>query len=904
MRKLATALILASALVAALVPGYAMAAQGEILSYSSTSSSPQAGGHPDVNLELEFPERPFLEGIHDPRSIATHLPAGFIGNPHAIPTCSLLLFNQGECPPASQVGIATISAFILNHTVAPIYNMEPKPGQAGLLAFFVQGSGTQQYIEISPRTNSDYGLDTISSTIYHLFSLQFLGIELWGVPAEPEHDGFRFKTPVVEDCSPGGCASSIVGASAGVAPEPFLSNPTTCGVGPLETSVDVEFYDRSTASASTELPATTGCAQLAFNPSLTVKPTTSEADSASGLDVDLQVPQISNPTTPSPSEIRGATVTLPPGVSINPNAADGKTACADSETGIGTLGPATCPEFSKVGTVSINSSALPGPVPGAIYLGEPKPGDPYRLILAADGFGTHIKLAGSAKADPATGQIVVAFQNLPQSPLTDFNMHFFGSERGLLATPTECGTYPVQSEFEPWDNALTNQSSTSFFNISSGPGGSACPNGARPLSPSFTAGSANPTAGRHAPFELELSRADGQQNLAGFSVSTPPGFSGTLKGIPYCSDATLANLGSGAVSGLAELARPSCPAASQVGTAVVGAGAGNHPLYTPGRVYLAGPYKGAPLSLATVVPAVSGPYDLGNVVVRATLNVNPATAQVSAATDPLPQILGGIPLRIRSIRIELNRPEFALNPTNCEPFATTATVAGTEGATATVPSHFQVGNCSDLPFGPKLSLRLTGGVNRRGHPAIHATLTAKPGESNIKRVSVALPKGELLDNAHIGNPCTRVQFAADACPASSLLGRAEAVTPLLDQPLKGNVYLRSNPAHKLPDIVADLRGQFRIELAGKIDTVNKGALRTTFEGVPDAPVTKFTLDLAGGKKGLLQNERGLCGAGKRAAVKMVGQNGAKLNLPTKLQVACGSKKGSKRAQHHTRKAVH
>lgn len=902
--------LLLSSVLLALAPGAAVAAEGEepvpgeIEAYTATSSTTQAGGHPDVSLELQFPEGKFLEGIHDPRMIATHLPAGLIGNPHAIPTCSMLAFNQGECPPGSQVGIAVVTAFIFNQSYAPIYNMEPKPGQAGLLAFFLNDSGTQQYVEISARTDGDYGLDTISNTIYHLFPVRQLKVELWGVPADPVHDGFRFKPPVNKDCSLlRACSTEVVGIGAGVAPEPFLSNPTTCGDEDLEASVDVEFYDRTTDHASSPWPATTGCAQLAFNPSLTVKPTTGEADSASGLDADLKVPQFSSPTTPSPSEIHGARVTLPPGVSINPNAADGKTVCPDDQTGIGTRGPSTCPEFSKVGIVSIDSSALPGPIPGSIYLGEPKPGDPYRLILAADGFGTHVKLAGSAKTDPSTGQIVVAFENLPQSPLTDFNMHFFGSERGLLATPTHCGTYPVVSEFEPWDNVLANQSSTSFFSISTGPGGAPCPAGPRPFSPRFVAGNANPTAGRHTPFRLELARNDGEQNLSAFAVSTPPGFSATLKGIPYCPESTLATLAAGGVSGLAELAQPSCPAASQVGTAMVGSGAGNHPLYTPGRVFLAGPYRGAPLSLVTVVPAVSGPYDLGNVAVRAAVHVNPSDARVTAVTDPLPQILGGIPLRVRSIRIELDRPNFSLNPTNCEQLATDATVGGTEGASVPTASPFQAGNCAILPFRPNLRISLSGGVNRRGHPALEATLWAKPGEANTKRVSVALPKGELLDNAHIKTPCTRVQFAAEACPPGSVLGSAEAVTPLLDQPLAGNVYLRTNPAHKLPDIVADLRGQIDIELVGKIDTVHGGSLRTTFEGVPDAPVTRFTMKLAGGKRGLLQNETGLCGKRKPATVRMTGQNGAQVSLRKKLRVACHSKQRAKRARAHHGRAV-
>jgi hypothetical protein len=898
MRRLGLLVLIVAALIAAAIPATAWAG-GEILLYKTGTSSTQAGGHPNVTLEVEFSEGAFLEGVNDPRRIATHLPTGLIGNPHAIPTCTLVAFSQGECPPSSQVGIAAVFAF-LGKSYAPIYNLEPKPDQAGLLAFYVQESGTQQYIELSARTDGDYGLDTDSSTIFHLFALHELFIELWGVPASPVHDEYRFKPPVVQDCSENSCAYG--GAEAGVSPQPFISNPTTCGEA-LETSMDVEFYDQTVGHAAGIWPATTGCSQLAFNPSLTVKPTTTAADSAAGLDVDLQVPQISNPFTPSPSEIRGVTVKLPEGVSINPNAADGKTDCKDPETGIGiTRGPATCPEFSKVGTVSIDSSALPGPIPGAIYLGEPKPGDPYRLILTGDGYGTHIKLAGSARADSQTGQIVVAFENLPQSPLTDFNMHFFGSERGLLATPTRCGTYPVVSEFQPWDAALANQSSTSFFEINAGPGGSPCPGSARSLAPRFDAGSANPTAGRHSTFRLEVSRGDGEQNLSGLTVSTPPGFSGTLKGIPYCPDAAVA--AAAGKLGVAEQSQPSCPAASQIGTATVGAGAGDHPLYVPGKIYLAGPYKGAPLSLVTVVPAVSGPYDLGTVAVRAALQVNPATARVTAVSDPLPQILGGIPLRLRSIRIELDRPEFALNPTNCESLATEGTIAGTEGAASPVSSHFQVGNCALLPFGPKLSLRLGGGVNRRGHPSIKATLTAQPGEANISQAAVTMPKGELLDQAHIGNPCTRVQFAAGNCPASSLLGTAEAVTPLLDNPLKGNVYLRSNPAHKLPDIVADLHGQINIELAGKIDSVHKGALRTTFEGVPDAPVTKFTLNLAGGKKGLLQNETSLCKAPKAATVKMIGQNAAVVSSQVKLQAACGKKKAAKRHARRGRKAVH
>jgi hypothetical protein len=295
-----------------------------------------------------------------------------------------------------------------------------------------------------------------------------------------------------------------------------------------------------------------------------------------------------------------------------------------------------------------------------------------------------------------------------------------------------------------------------------------------------------------------------------------------------------------------------------------------------------------------VIPAVSGPYDLGNVAVRATISVDPVTAQVTTVSDPLPQILEGIPLRTRAIQINLDRPGFALNPTNCTGNDVATSLSGSEGASVQGTSHFQVANCSDLPYGPRLSLKLSGGVKRRGHPAIKATFTAQPGEANTRRVQVALPKGELLDNAHISSICTRPDFARDACPAGSKLGTAEASTPLLDTPLRGGVYLRTNPNRELPDMVLDLEGQFDIELAGKIDTVKGGALRTTFDGVPDAPVSSFVLNLAGGSKGLLQNSKSLCGKPKKATTKMTGQNGAVVKSKTKLQVACGGKARHKR----------
>jgi hypothetical protein len=928
-RSLRLAGLLTAALALMMLGAGVAQANSPIAAFSTTASTSQAGGHPNITISYKTGTRG-SQGYanpcfcNDPKTITRNLPAGVIGNPHVTPQCETVDFGGYQCPVDSQIGV--VALLLLNelgtpeatqYYVMPLFNLVPHPGEAGLIGFFTP-IGTPIFTELSARTGSDYGLIATTTDIEHIFPPYGVSEYLWGVPADSSHDVLRF--PAGEGVSANlqfGCGISTdprqaleelkfpQGCLAGVEfdpnpsstpPAPFLSNPTLCS-GVLTSTLDSLSYDLGTDHAETTYPAITGCQQLSFNPSLSAKPTTTEADSASGLDVDLSVPQLESPDTPSPSEIKATTVTLPKGFSINPNAADGKTSCSDLEGSFGTENAANCPEFAKVGTLSLESSALPGPIPGAIYLGDPKPGDRYRIILAADGFATHVKLAGSVIPDPQTGQLVTSFQNLPQSPLTEFKLHFFGSERGLLATPNHCGTYAVHSTFTPWDEALPAQSATQFFTLDSGPGGSPCPGSSRPFDPSFEAASAGNTAGAHSPFSINLSRGDGEQNLTGLDITTPPGFAATLKGIPYCPEAALGKLSALGYTGLSEQAAPSCPAASQVGSASAGAGAGTHPLYTPGKVYLAGPYKGAPLSLEVVIPAVSGPYDLGTVAVRAAIKVDPASAQVSAASDPLPQILDGIPLRIRSIQVNLDRKDFALNPTNCDPLSVNTEISGEEGAKASPSAHFQVANCANLPFGPKLSLKLGGSIKRRGHPTVRAVVQANPGEANIASTVVAMPEAEQLDNAHIGTVCTRVQFAANTCPDGSLIGEAEAITPLLDQPLKGSVYLRAG-GHKLPDLVMALKGQFDIELVGRIDSAN-GGLRTSFETVPDAPVSSFVLNLKGGSKGLLINSENLCKSPQKAAVKIGGQNGALLNRKTKLQTSCGSS-ASRHKRHQKR----
>jgi hypothetical protein len=913
----------------------ASADDSDVYFFSSRPGSTEAGGHPDVITEMELANKRSPNSLptpcecHDPKDIEIHTPAGVIANPHVVSVCSAEDLLGFECSADSQVGLSIIHIVFPNNLwiVLPMYRTVPQTGQAALFAFSIPALvPIPQYISVNARTGGDFGLDFRLLGIKHAAPPAYTATIFWGVPGAEKNDRLRFgpretslicvtkptaeilagKAPpncIFEAAADNGEAKLIdkqpIPSSLPVAP--FTQNPTAC-LGPLGSSLDVRYYDHAIAHATDAWPATTGCDKLSFAPSLAAAPTTEEGDAPSGLAVDLKVPQFQDPGTPSPSELKATTVQLPAGFSINPGAADGKTTCSDAQANFGNEEAAQCPEYSKIGTAELASSALPGPIFGYIYLGTPLPGNRWRIIVTASGFGTNIKLAGSATLDPQGGQVVTKFMDLPQSPLQEFNLHFFGSERGLFATPTQCGTYAVKSTFTPWAAEISDQTSTQFFSVNSGPEGSPCPNGPRPFSPSIGAGVEDNTAGAHSPFSLEVRRVDGDQYLNRLDVTAPPGFLATLRGVSLCPEAAIAQMQTAGYTGQAEQESPPCPANSQVGSVIAGAGAGTHPVYVPGHVYLAGPYKGAPLSLIISIPALSGPYDLGVVAVRAALDVDRETAQVRALSDPIPLIQEGVPLRTRFIRINLDRPGFAVNPTNCDPFSVQTSLFGDEGAVASPSSHFQIANCGDLAFSPKVALKVTRS-KRRAHPALRAVVTSEPGDANIAKTVVALPDSLILDNGHIGTPCTRTGFAAEQCPASSRIGYARASTPLLDQPLEGPVYLRTNPSRGLPDLAVSLRGTVDIDLVGRIDSPRGSGLRTTFSSVPDAPITKFSLWLKGGKKGLLQNTDNLCAAPQEAKVRMDGQNGLSDRLRVGIGRACGKGRLRERRRHgHIRTA--
>jgi hypothetical protein len=899
-------------------------AKSPILFFESSASTSHAGAHGDAGIYLKvgtrYTEPPKLPCFcNTVRDITVNTPAGLIAAPQNIPQCTSVELARKQCPVDSQVGLLVVPLF--GYEILPLYNMQAPVGKLAQLAALQPLVAKPISIGIADRTESDYGLEFKTIGISNLIPPEYVVQQNWGVPADPVHDSLRFpygetqlscdKNPIAEvfanEFPIGKCSESfgtfeggkVKGTPANSPATPFVQNPTAC-TGPLEMTAETLAYDLETDRVSTTYPAMTACDQLTFNPSLSAKPTTEDADSPTGLDVNLTVPQTISPDSPVPSAIRDVYLELPEGLTVNPNAADGKFSCTAGQAKIGTRLQAECPDFSKVGSLGVKSSSFPEVLPGSVYLGEPLPGDRYRLFLVADGFSLHVKLPGTAIIDRATGQITVSFKDLPQFNFEEFDVHVFGAERGLLATPERCGTYAVKTTFVPWATpGVPEQTSTQFFDINSGPNGTPCPPSARPFSPQLEAGVTDNTGGSHTNFVFDVKRQDGEQNLDKVTVSTPPGFSAVLAGIPYCPDATLAELMQSSYLGMTELGSARC-VASQIGTSLASAGTGSKPFSLPGRVYLAGPYNGAPLSLAVVTPAVSGPYDLGNVVVRVAVRVNPTTAQVTAVADPLPQIIEGIPLRLRRVLVMLDKPGFAVNPTNCDPFSVATEITGDEGAVSHLSQHFQVANCSGLKYSPKVEITLRGGLNRLGHPAINAVFSQVFGEANSSSVSVTLPKGELLDNSHIGTVCTRPAFASDSCPPGSLIGTATASSPLLDQPLEGPIYLRSS-SNELPDMVFDLEGQIDVEASARIDSV-KSRLRASFENIPDVPLGRVTVSLMGGSRGLLQNSSSLCGTKKRAVVRVAGQNGANLSLRPTLIARCTKAQRVRRHNHSTRKA--
>jgi hypothetical protein len=918
----------------------------------------RAGGHPyDFTTSVDFnthtdpdPYYGDVTPVEPTRDAYLDLPPGLIGNPTAVGECTLSQLTGDEnnplCPASSQVGVNTVrfnygTSFAKAETY-PLFNMVPPPGSPARFGF--NAFGTMIVFDPKLRSDGDYGLTATFTKIPEGLVIIGSSVDLWGVPGDSAHDSER--------ACPGNLSPALGGPTcpSGASPAPFLRMPTSCNEGRALTfpfQIDSWFNPGALGSNGLPLPGDPnwksasvatheapgypfspadpstpwgpeqgleGCSQVPVKGRLAAQPTSLDTETSSGLEVEVEVPNpgMENPTGIASSDIEGVKLTLPQGMTINPSQAEGLGVCAAAQYASTELsfhpdGQHGCPSDSKIGTVSVKTPLLNEPLPGDVYVAKPYD-NPFNSLLALyivieePQRGILVKLPGEIRLNEETGRIEAEFNDIPQVPFTTFSFHFREGARAPLATPPTCGTYESEAIFTPRSDPGKKLVSTSNFQIVHGIGGGPCPPGGTPaFKPLFSAGAINNNAASYSPFDMRIQRNDGEQDMTRFSAVLPPGVLGKLAGVAKCPIAAIAV--AKAKSGNEEIANPSCPAGSQIGRSLVGAGVGSVLTYVPGKVYLGGPFHGDPLSVIAITPVVAGPFDVGTVAVHEALTLNPKTAEVEvdgSASDPIPHILKGIPAKLRDLRVYVDRQDFTLNPTSCDPSATNATLFGGGGNAFTslddVPvslsDRFQAAGCGSLGFKPNLALHLKGGTKRGGHPALQATYKPRSGDANVKGLVVRLPRSAFLDQAHIRTICTRVQFAAKQCPPKAQYGYIKAWTPLLEEPLEGPVWLRSSD-HKLPDLVFDLHGLVDIEVATRIDSIH-GGVRASVGDIPDAPLSKVVLKMQGAKKGLIVNSRDLCGSTNKANAQFEGQNGKEASLDPVMRADCGGKRKHKR----------
>ncbi len=899
----------------------------------------QAGSHPyqlttRINFNLAAgphgePEVPFSDG--DVRDLQLDLPPGLIENPAAVAQCSQAQFHtlrtspyekpslSGEsCPDKAQIGVAAVSSSYGGGTTRSfgIFNLEPPPGAPSEIGFSPFGSPIVFVPQIL-QARGEYKLRLRAQNLPQQVSLNGLTMTLWGAPWRASHD-FQRGDCLNEAEPDAGWSSCSVGSPLENPAEAYLTLPSSCAAPPAYAVTASSWQQPAVVSRRLfshfddgERTTLEGCGAVAFRPTPRALVANPRASSPSGFDFNLDVGSegLLLPKRLNPAAVKRVVVALPEGMTINPSVGSGLLGCSSAQYGAETVSSppgAGCPNGSKIGDFTVQSPLFGETVEGSLFLASPFD-NPFGtliglyLVAKAPQRGVLVKVAGKLDADPASGSLLATFDGLPQLPYTDLRVHFREGQRSPLTTPAVCGGFSTGIDLTPWNGAGAAIHVASPTVIASGVEGTDCPHGTPAFHPGAQAGSLNSHAGSYSPFYLHLTRSDTEQEITSYSAAFPPGLTGKLAGIPYCPNSAIE--AARRRGGFEEADHPSCPAASEIGHTVAGYGVGPALTFAPGGLFLAGPFHGSTFSIVAIDSATVGPFDLGTVVIRSAIVVDPQTARVSidsAGSDPIPHIIDGIPLHLRDIRVYISRPRTTLNPTSCRPFSVSSTLTASgarfsdpsDDTTATATAPYQAFDCGSLGFAPPLSLRLRGGTERGDFPALRTEVRPRPGDANIAGATVALPPSEFLEQGHIGTICTSSQFSREACPAESAYGSARAFSPLLGQPLEGKVYLRSS-SHSLPDLVADLQGGglgLRIEVAGRIDSIH-GGLRGTFETLPDAPVSKFVLTLNGGKHGLLVNSEDLCAAPQFASARFIGQNSIGRQWRPRLQVNCHASHG-------------
>jgi hypothetical protein len=936
MRRLACTLA-AACLLALTLAGPAQAAFGINnfkLAFTEADGSPApAGSHPfafttslgtDFNNETLIPEG-WLKDIFV--KAVPGLAADFTAYPRCT-TAEFLARNPeggGEplCSLTTQVGIVAVAADAAGSwETHPIYNLSPPPGVLLRLGFRIATESI--FIDASLSQSPPYVPLAASRNTPQLKNVFGSKIQLWGNPSDPRHDELRGECGSQgETLEPGdieGFEFQPTGKSCPVVPrpKPFLTMPTDCS-GPLFSSFEAVSWEGEVDSGSYLFPALAGCGTLRafFHPQISARPTSRAAHSPTGLDfsIDVEDEGLTSVGGLAQPDIKKMVTTLPEGVTANPSLAEGLEVCSESDLERETLQAAPgegCPQASKIGTLEVESPLVEEPIDGDLYVATPHANladdslISFYVVFKNPKLGVIVKQPVKVEPDPKTGQLIATADEIPQLPFSHFRLHFREGGRSPLVSPPLCGDYQAKAVMTPRSGGAP-FTATSAFRIISGPNESTCPKGGTPpFNPSFEAGSQNNAAGHYSPFSMRLTRRDGDQDLVRFDATLPSGVSAKLAGVSQCSDAQIAL--AKAKTGIAELRNPSCPADSRIGGVIGGAGVGSQLTYVPGSIYLAGPVSGAPASVVAIVPAVAGPFDVGTVVVREALRIDPRTGQATADgahSDPLPHILAGIPLLVREIQVHVDRQNFSLNPTACSPLVAKASIWGgginpfsiLDDSPVAREARYQAASCASLGFRPRLGLKLIGGSRRGDFPRFRFTYRPRPGDANLQSLQLHLPHSEFVEQGHFRTICTRVQYAAGAgngaaCPGAAIYGHARVFTPILDQPVEGPVYLRSSN-HNLPDIVLALQGPpslpVHTEVVARIDSIH-GGLRATSERTPDLPVTKAVVDMLGGAKGLIVNSTNLCARRHRVNVRLDAHNGKQFTIDPMLQaISCNKK---------------
>jgi hypothetical protein len=855
----------------------------------------QAAGHPPFGItDFTVNTEAVTPGPLKPVGVVTHIRTdvapGVSTNPQAREKCSLEDFGTTEvapglygppsCGAGSIIGTNKVVVYIEGVGDIPlegtVYNLQQPKGDA-----------------------SDFGvaLNATNLGAGGLFAHTLIeGHVEWGAEAKGTgkadyHDFFEID---VSPALPLISSRLIFDGNTGETGEgggAFLTLPSTCsGVGPQTTSTLhlTSSTEASAVSTYTTPIGTEGCDNaVPFAPTFKLTPETTKSDSGDGLTADLGLPHDPSPTALDSSQLKSLTVTLPEGLTLNPSAAAELGACTPKEIGIGTTRKVECPADSKIGTADLEVPGLPpGSLTGSVYLGGPEGGGaitapPYAIYVDAESeqYGVAVRLKGSVTPNEATGQLTATFSENPEQPFTSLSLHFKGGEYAPVANPLSCGTATATTSIAPFTVPTALKSPSSSFAVDSNGEKGAC---ASPLAFTPTQGTENQygSAGAHTVFKFSLTRSEGQQYLSRVSTTLPAGLVGAIPTVPLCAAPSTGATGT-------------CPETSKIGTATVTAGSGK-PLALSGTVYLTGPYEGAPYGLLVSVPVVAGPFNLGVATTRATINVNQSTGQVIIGSNLPTIVAGGVPVRLRSLSVEINRSGFLSNPTNCGVLATESTVTGlgSQGTSVKLSTPFQVANCGALAFKPTFAARTSGMPTKAGGASLETTINQPAGEANIKSVVVQLPKQMPSRNSTLQKACAAATFEANPtnCDKESIVGSARANTPVLPSKLQGLAYLVGHAGAAFPDLDLVLEADgVRVILVGNTNIKN-GITTTTFASTPDVPVSSITVNLPMGPHSALSPYGSFCAQPLVMPTTITAQNGLTFKQNTIIKpIGCGVK---------------